>query len=348
MKILCGFLVFVILGSCNGGKDIPDVSGIKVDLKVERFEQDFFKLDTAHVTESIKRLDTKYHDFLPDFVNNILGLSFDSILMQNSLQANAIKTFIRDYKFLKDSVDKVFGNFDKEAKDIKQGLQFVKYYFPQYPAPANVITFIGPIDAFFQTSFGIQSDVKSGNISGIGLQLHMGGNFSLYTSEEGMQRYPSYISKNFTPETIPVNCMKNIVDDMYPDKSTGKPLVEQMVEKGKRLYLLDKFLPYTPEYLKISYTEKQLKESYENEAVIWDLFLNNDLLNNTEQNITNNYIGESPKTQELGEGAPGNIGSFAGWQIVKKFMSKNQKVTLKQLMEMDPREVYAESKYKPR
>ena len=29
--------------------------------------------------------------------------------------------------------------------------------------------------------------------------------------------------------------MKNIIDDMYPDNSAGRPLVEQMVEAGKRL-----------------------------------------------------------------------------------------------------------------
>ena len=35
-----------------------------------------------------------------------------------------------------------------------------------------------------------------------------------------------------------------IVDDLFPDQSNGKPLIEQMVEKGKQWYLLDKFLPH--------------------------------------------------------------------------------------------------------
>ncbi len=71
-------------------------------------------------------------------------------------------------------------------------------------------------------------------------------------------------------------------------------------------------------------------------------------MNNAEQNITKNYIGESPKTQELGEDAPGNIGSFTGWQIVKKFMNKNPEVSLDKMMNMDPRELYIQSKYKPK
>jgi hypothetical protein len=176
----------------------------------------------------------------------------------------------------------------------------------------------------------------------------MGTNFSFYKSNISHDIFPEYISKKFTPEYISVNCIKNIIDDMYPDKSIGKALIEQMVEKGKRLYLLDKFLPEAPEYLKIGYTETQLKDSYTNEAMIWDFFLNNDLLNNGDQNIVKNYIGESPKTQELGDASPGNIGSFSGLQIVKKYMDKNSKTTLQDLMKKEPREIYSSSKYKPR
>ena len=42
--------------------------------------------------------------------------------------------------------------------------------------------------------------------------------------------------------------MRNIVDDLFPDKSNGKALIEQMVDKGRRMFLLTKFLPYTPEF----------------------------------------------------------------------------------------------------
>jgi hypothetical protein len=141
--------------------------------------------------------------------------------------------------------------------------------------------------------------------------------------------------------------MRNIIDDLFPDRTNGKPLIEQMVEKGKRMYLLTKFLPNTPEYICFGYTEKQLKDSYTNEAVIWDFFLNNDLLNNSEQNIIKNYIGESPKTQELGEGSPGNIGTFSGMQIVKKYLEKFP-ATPEELMKTDAGEIYNKAKYKPR
>ncbi len=343
-------LVFstIILFSCKGNKNIPDVSNVKINLESKRFEQDFFAIDTNNVAASMQQILKKYPGFTPDFVENILGLDMDSLLSPLNAQDNAVRLFIRDYMPIKDSSDKIFKDFSKENEEIKQGLKYVKYYFPNYKLPQSVITFIGPINANFETSFGTQGDILTSEGLGIGLQLHLGKNFSFYKSAEGQEQYPDYLSNNFDPEHIAVNSMRNIIDDLYPDRSRGKALIEQMIEKGKRLFLLTKFLPYTPEYRCICYTEKQLKDSYTNEAVIWDFFLNNELLNNAEQNIVKNYVGESPKTQEFGEDSPGNLGSFTGLQIVKKFMEKFPETKLTDLMNMEAREILENSKYKPR
>ena len=141
--------------------------------------------------------------------------------------------------------------------------------------------------------------------------------------------------------------MKNIVTDIYPEKNEDKTLVIQMVEKGKRLYMLSKLLPYTNENKLIGYTQTQLKDSYGHEAAIWNLFVQNNFLQTIDYNITKNYIGEGPKTPELGEASPGNIGSFAGWQIVKKYMDKFPETSLKKLMDMDAEKIFQEAKYKP-
>ena len=341
-------VVVALLFSCNGNKGIPDVSGIKINVEVKRFEKDFFAIDTNQVEGSLHKIIQKYPQFTPDFVYNILGLDLENVLISGTAEQKGVSTFIRDYKPMKDSVDLIFGDFKKEANEIKNGLQFVKYYFPKYQLPKAIITFIGPIDANFQTSFGTQGDILTSEGLGVALQLHLGSKFSAYTSPLGQEIYPDYMSANFDPAHIPVNCMHNIIDDLFPVKPSGKPLIEQMVENGKRLYLLLKFLPYTDENICLGYTEKQLKESYNHEALIWQFFMSNDLLNNSDQNIVKNYIGESPRTAELGDNAPGNLGSFVGLQIVKKFMNNFPETTLNDLMKLPPRDVYSRSKYKPR
>ena len=347
-KLLISLIIVGFLISCNNNNNIPDVSSIKVKLDTKRFEKDFFEMDTNMVAQSMKSLLQKYPDFLPAFTANMLGLDLDSLLVPGNRQDQGIKMFIHDYTPLKDSAEMLYNNFDDEAKSIEKSLQFVKYYFPGYKIPQSIITFIGPINANFETSFGVQGDVITTNSFGIGLQLHMGKNFSFYKSREGMEEYPEFLSDNFDKDHIPVNCMRNVVDDLFPAKLKGRDLIELMVDRGRRMYLLTKFLPLTPEYLCMGYSKKQMEDAEKNEAVIWDFFLNNNLLNKTDDNIVQNYIGESPKTQELGEGAPGNIGTFSGLQIVKKFMKLYPDTKLVDLMQKDAREIYDLSKYKPR
>lgn len=323
------------------------MSAIKINVETQRFEQDFFALDTNKIAESMQTILKKYPGFLPDFTFNILGLDLDSLLVPNNPQDQAIRMFIHDYMPIKDSAELMYKDFSKETDAIRQALQFVKYYFPTYQTPEHIITFIGPINANFETSFGVQGDVLTTKAFGIGLQLHLGQYFSFYRTQEGLEQYPDYISNHFDAQHIPVNCMRNVIDDMFQDKTNGKAMIEQMVDRGRRIFLLTKFLPHDPEYVCIGYTKQQLSDSYNNEAVIWNLFLNNNLLNNSDPNIIKNYIGESPKTQELGEGSPGNIGTFAGLQIVKKYMEKYPETTLDGLMKLDTRDIFDKAKYKP-
>lgn len=340
-KYIAILSIVFFAAACNSGEKTPDVSNIKIDIKTERFENDFFKLDTANMLPGVQQLQTKYPDFFNDFTEKILGAE------GNGNVGGAVMAFLYSYHSLYDSSQLLFANFSKYETEIKKGFQFVKYYFPEYKLPAKIVTFIGPLDASYKTSFGLQGDILTNNAIGIGLQLHMGGNFSFYKSEQGMQLYPAYISAGFEPAAIPVNAMRNIVDDIFPEKLDEKPLVQQMVEKGKRLYLLHKFLPATDEHLLIGYNNQQMKQCYEHEKEIWNMFAQNSSLQSIDENIIKNYIGASPKTQELGDASPGNIGAFAGWQIVKKFMKENDKTSLQQLMSMDADALFQAAKYKP-
>jgi hypothetical protein len=345
-KTLVASLVVLCLATCKNGPDAPDVSGIKVELQVERFEKDFFAIDTNHVGPSLSKLQYKYPGFLNDYLVNILGIPL--LPTTDTAAENAIKRFIADYRPVKDTADRVFRSFDEIAGELKKGLKFVRYYFPRYKMPQKLITFIGPLDAYYQGSLGGYGDIITNEGLGVGLQLHLGKNYSLYHTETGLQLYPEYISKRFEPAFIPVNCMKNIIDDLFPEKTTDRPLIDQMIEKGKRLYVLDKLLPYTADTLKIGYTKNQLKGCYEHEGAIWNLFLQNNFLFSIEPSVNKTYLQDAPKTEELGEASPGFIGLFVGWQIVKKYMDNHKKMDFTQLMQTDSRKIFEESKYKPR
>jgi hypothetical protein len=245
-------MLFLLLAACKTTPGKPDVSGIKVNLVTQRFEQDLFAIDTNNVGPGLRALSAKYPGFLNDFLVNILGIP------QGDPQAGMIiKKFIIDFRPVKENADKQFSNFKAYNEELIQMLKHVKYYFPSYPLPAKVITFVGPMDAFYESSLGWSGDIITTEGLGIGLQMHLGAFSPLY-AEEGGQGYPQYISRRFEPAYISVNCARNIIDDMYPDQSKTKTLIEHMVDKGKRLYVLDKLLPDLADTLKIGYTGGQL------------------------------------------------------------------------------------------
>lgn len=337
MKSLGSWLLILLCAAGCKRRDIPDVSNIKVDLQVQRFEKDFFAIDTTKSDESLQQLHQKYPTFTQDFLFNILALppQPDSV---KTLQAQ-LSSFLRSYQPLKDSADKVFSNLDDVADQVKRGLQFVKHYFPSYRVPTTIVSFIGPINSY--------ANILTQDAFAVGLQSYMGKNYSLYNSEAGQSLYPAYVSRRFDKLYIPVNCMKNIIDDIFPDNSAGKPLIEQMVQEGKRMYILDHLLPETADSLKTGYTQAQLDGAIAHETNIWSYFVQNDLLYSTEQDVMRDYMNDSPKTLVFGEGSPGFIGKFVGWQIVKKWMSKNEKLTLTELINTGPQRIFSEAKYKP-
>lgn len=329
-------LFSVVFFSCNQQKKIPDVSNIAIQLKTTRFEQDLFDTTANNLSDYLLQLQKKEPGFAETYLSAILNVSPN---WPSDSAAAYVNAFIKAYRPIFDSSEITFRNFTAYENEIKTGLRFVKYYFPSYPLPSKLITYIGPADGY--------GDILTEDALVVGLQLHLGKDFYLYKTRLVQDTYPAYLSNRFEPGYIVVNCMNNIANDLFPEKVDDKTLIIQMIEKGKRLYLLSKFLPITAEYQLIGYTEKQLDDAYLHEAVIWDLFVKNEYLRLTDKNIIKNYIGESPKTQELGEGAPGNIGSFTGWQIVKKFAQKNDSLTLHQLMNTDPEMILQEAKYKP-
>lgn len=342
IPFLTAFLFFV---SCKEVKKAPDVSDIKVNLQVQRFEKDFFAIDTNNIAASFPILQQKYPVFFADFIQNILGVS----IQEGGKKADsAIKFFLRDYRIVLNTSDKVFTDFAQIEHDIKQGIRYAKHYFPSYEAPQKLITFIGPLDAIFQTPTGKTGDVITQDALAVGLQLHLGSEASIYQSPSAQSLFPKYVSAKFSPQYIPVNCLKNIVDDIYPPNTNDKTLLDFCIDKGKRLYLLDKFLPNTPDSLKIGYTASQLAGCYKNEGLIWSFFIQNNLLYNTDFLRIQSYVEEGPQTQELGEGSPGQIALFVGWQIIKKYMEIHPDTSPEALLKLDSKQILAESKYKPK
>ena len=330
-RILIVICFFFVTG-CSKSRKLPDISHIQVPLQTFRYENDFFSLDTLKLNESLPVLAKKYGTFNDDFLYNILG----------TVKADAntdIRSFIQSYRPLYADVQKTFGNISQTSATIQNGFRYLHYYFPTYKLPTKFITFIGPINSY--------ASIITNDAVAIGLQLFLGADHSLYKTEQAQALYPTFISRKFDRVYIPVSVMNTVIDDIYPNKSLGLPLVAQMVEAGKRLYLLDAVLPTVADTLKIGYTKAQLADVIDNERAVWSYFIQADILYKSDPELTRDFINDGPYTAALGTNSPGRIGLFVGWQIVKKWMQKNPSTTMKILMEKDPNSLFAEAKYKP-
>jgi hypothetical protein len=346
-KIIAPALSLIVLISCQNKKNGPDVSAIKSDVQVERFDKDFFAIDSNKVSALLPQLEQKYPSFLSIFVGNVLGLG--PMQPNNPLVFEGTKRFLHLTQPIYDSVQLVFRNTVWLKKDFDKAFQYVKYYFPSYKTPEKIITLVGPVDALAQSGSDYTPDFIGQGFLGISLQFYLGKKFSAYNNEYFIGNVaPLYRSRRFEKEYIVPDAMKLIVDDLFPDNSNGKPLIDQMIEKGKQWWLLDKFLPQSPDSLKTGYTQKQLNWCRQNEGLIWNYIITNENLYTIEPTSVQVYIGESPFTQGMPEASPGNIGAWVGLQIVKKFAEKNPTLSPEMIMKVSAKQILEEAKYKPK
>ena len=186
------------------------------------------------------------------------------------------------------------------------------YYFPTYILPTQLIYFIGPLETY--------GNIVTKDGLAIGLQLYMGAKSSWYYSEQINTIYPTYISRQFAPEYIVVNSIQNILNDYAPLAINGKQLIEQMIEIGKRQYILSQCLPNASDTLLLGYTSNQLNAIEDNKGDIWTFLSSQNRLFSVDPSLTAAILTEAPYNDYFGEDIPGNVGKYIGYGIVKSWM----------------------------
>jgi hypothetical protein len=336
---LLAALFILSFAACKSHDNRPDVSAIHVDdIQIVRFDTAFFNLDSNHIEAGLFQLNRRYPYFAQDFVANILGAGPMSDTSRIAFEA--AREFYVSYLRIRDSLEPKYRDLGWLGKQLEWGFRYVRYYFPQYRLPPKVVAFIGPFD-------GPGVAITAYTLA-IGLQSYAGKNFSFYLTGKGQDLYPQYISRRFEPEYINANCMNAIAEDIFPDSSDGRPLIEQMITKGRYLWLAGKLMPDAPDSITTGFSQSQLNWCVNNEAGVWNFFLQATDLYTVDPDIIKNYIGEGPKTLGMPDNSPGNIGAWVGWRIVQKYVNQHEGISPTELMRVPARTIFEESKYKPK
>jgi len=329
------FLCVLAFFSCKRGNK-PDVSAISLDIKIERFDKDLFAGKQKGIPQTDAFLQKKYTAFYDDYTHRMVG-------DQTYSNAAILSTLYKDqaYTDLNHEVDSVFKTLEPQEKALTETFKYIKYYYPEIRVP-RFIAFI--------SGFAVQTPIGD-DYMGIGLDMFLGKNSKFYRAI--VKSVPLYLSARFTPEYIVPRVTETYArEDLFPQRDDNHSLLAKMVENGKILYFMDQVLDgQTPDAVKIGYTEKQLTWCKTYEGDIWAYLMQNNLLFETDYQKIQMYLSEAPFTPGLGEkneSAP-KLGVWIGWQMVRKYMEENPKVTLQQLMaDQDAQKILTAAKYKPR
>jgi len=332
--LLC-FWAFVLF-SCNRSPKLPDVSGIEVEVKIERFDREFAALDPDRILEQNSAWRERYGTFYTDFMLYMLeaGDPADTLRIAEKLEGMLRQ---KDFRELARAVEAKYPSLEKQEKELTRAFKYLKHYFPECEIPRFIAYFSG---------FSVQTPIGDGYI-GIGLDMFLNPGSEFYPAL--VTSIPMYLSRRFTPENITPRVVESVLrQELYPQDNMDVNTLQHMVYQGKILLALDSILPEVADSVKIGYTAAQMKWAETYRPEVWAWFLQENLLYETDYlGRTQKYFNEAPFTPELGENntsAP-KLGTYLGWMMVRRFMERNPKTTLRELLDnSDAQEILEKAK----
>lgn len=315
-KIFSFLLMTLFVMSCkNENKLEVDVSNINVDLKLARFDVDFYN----STPETLSKTKEIYPMFFPHDID--------------SVWLNKIQN--KDEQELFAETQRIYPNLSSLEKELEQLFQYIKYYDENFQEPV-VISILTNVDYENRVLF------DSGLLL-ISLDCYLGAAHEFYVD------FPEYIRQNNKEEHIVVDVANAIINkQMNPNNE--RSFINKMIYEGKKMVLLDAYLPNVSDREKIGYTQEKFDWATSSEEDIWKYFIERELLYDTNSKLNKRFLDTAPFSKfYLGEDnlSPGRIGVWIGWQIVRSYMENND-VSLSELLRTEEDIIFKKSKYKPK
>ena len=334
MKRLLYILVCLLaLTACNKGRTYfpKDIAPRQIELV--RFDNDLMNVHEASVTEDIQVLYDKYPAFMPLWVEDILGIPSED----TAYLAEALPAFLNDtlYGFKQTNAreQEVFEDVSDLEKALELAFARILYLWPETDVP-DIYLFIS----------GFNASIYFGeDMIGIGADMYLGSDYEYYN-----RVVYDYQKLTMRKECIPVDVVSAFLFRTLPYTSRQSRLLEQMIYRGKIMYLTAQIFDNLEPWEVMGWTKEQWDWCVKNERAIWHLVMDKRDLFKTESIVLTGYLNDGPFTSEVSQDAPGRLGIWLGWRIAQSYMEHNEEVSLQELMaEPDAQKILEESYYKP-
>lgn len=309
-------LVLITIFSCKTEKNDVDVSGVEIKFTLKRFEKDFYKSDSS----SLQNIKKEYPYLFPESFSDSLALQKINSKEEQELYEETELVFPND-KFLTGELTSLF--------------KHIKYYYPKFTTP-KVVTLASNIDYANRI-------ILTDSLLLISLDTYLGKEHKFYND------FPKYVKETNTKNHLVVDVANAYINNQIPQEF-NRAFIDKIIFEGKKLYLLDRYLPQINEHIKIGYSLEKLAWAKENEEQIWMYFIDKKLLFSTDTKLNKRFIENAPFSKfYLAQDnlSPGRIGVFIGWQIAKAYMQNND-VSLQEFLAKDTQEIFKNAKYKPK
>jgi len=333
MKKIIYILLGMMLMSCQKGrtyfsKDLP-----QQEIDIVRFDKALMNVSEASVGADIRVLYDEYPVFMPLWVEDILGIpSADTAYL-----AQQLPLFLNDtvygFKATNAREQEVFADVSDLEKSFSRAFSRVLWLYPETEVPALYLFVSG-----FQTPVYFEEGVI-----GIGADMYLGSDYEYYN-----RVVYDYQKQTMRKECIPVDVISALLFRSLPYTSAKSRLLDQMIYRGKVMYLTAQIFDELPGYEVMGWTKEQWEWCVRNEQAIWHIVMDKRDLFKTESLVLTGYLNDGPFTSEVSQDAPGRLGIWLGWRIAESYMEHHPEVTLQALMaEGDAQKILEESYYKP-
>ena len=330
--LLCVCVAFGIASCKKNRFEIARTAGFP-QMKIERFDIDLMNIDTARVVEEVAGLKEKYGDFFAIYSEHIVPIGNEASPDFYPL----IKGFVTDSMVCEiyNEAQHCLGDMSDIERELTIAFGYIRRYFPNIEIPRLLMHISG---------FNQDIVVVDGFLS-VSEDFYLGEDYEPYLYLENLYDYQR---RNMYREKIAPNYVYGFLTGEFPMDVFSLRLLENMLHRGKIMYLQTIIMPNQPQHVLFGFTPETLQWCKDNEKQMWQYILESKHLFVNDMFIVSKYLEQAPFTSFFGNESPGQAAVWLGYRIVERYMNNHKNLTLPQLMhETDYQKMLQLSKYKP-